>query len=131
MREKTKRLRTARHGLALACLAAALAGCGEATKEAEPVTLGERQATLYQHACKTCHEDPATGAPQTHDTIAWMPRIAKGEEQLLDNIVNGFNGMPPLGQCIECDADDFISLTLFMAAPASQEETGQETGDAE
>ena len=90
------------------------------------MTLDERQATLYEHACKTCHEDPATGAPRTHDTVAWAPRIAKGEDVLLDNIVNGFNGMPPLGQCIECDADDFISLTMFMAAPASNE-----TGDAQ
>ena len=114
-----KRPRAVSHGLALVCLAVALAGCGEAKKVAEPVILDERQATLYEHACKTCHEDPATGAPPTHDTVAWTPRIAKGEDVLLDNIVNGFNGMPPLGQCIECDADDFISLTLFMAAPAA------------
>lgn len=128
MTMKTKRQRAAWRGFALACLAVTLAGCGEAKQEAAPVTLDERQATLYEHACKTCHEDPATGAPPTHDTVAWAPRIAKGEDVLLDNIVNGFNGMPPLGQCIECDADDFISLTLFMAAPANTE---VETGDAQ
>jgi cytochrome c5 len=126
MTKKTKWQRAARRGLALACLAVALAGCDEAKNEAAAVTLDERQATLYEHACKTCHEDPATGAPQTHDTAAWAPRIAKGEDVLLDNIVNGFNGMPPLGQCIECDADDFISLTMFMAAPAHNE-----TGDSQ
>ncbi|MEQ8328261.1 MAG: c-type cytochrome [Parvibaculum sp.] len=125
MTMKTKRQRAAGTAIAVAALLA-LAGCGEAKQEAAPVTLDERQATLYEHACKTCHEDPATGAPQTHDTVAWAPRIAKGEDVLLDNIVNGFNGMPPLGQCIECDADDFISLTMFMAAPASNE-----TGDAQ
>ncbi len=124
MTMKTKRQRAAWRGFAFACVAAGLAGCGEAKQEAAPVTLDERQTTLYEHACKTCHEDPATGAPQTHDTVAWAPRIAKGEEMLLDNIVNGFNGMPPLGQCIECDADDFISLTMFMAAPAA-DETGE------
>ncbi|MEP0709752.1 c-type cytochrome [Parvibaculum sp.] len=125
MTMKTKRQRAAGTAIAVAALLA-LAGCGEAKQEAAPVTLDERQATLYEHACKTCHEDPATGAPRTHDTVAWAPRIAKGEDVLLDNIVNGFNGMPPLGQCIECDADDFISLTMFMAAPASNE-----TGDAQ
>ncbi len=125
MTMKTKRQRAAGTAIAVAALLA-LAGCGEAKQEAAPVTLDERQATLYEHACKTCHEDPATGAPRTHDTVAWAPRIAKGEDVLLDNIVNGFNGMPPLGQCIECDADDFISLTMFMAASASNE-----TGDAQ
>jgi len=125
MTMKTKRQRAAGTAIAVAALLA-LAGCGEAKQEAAPVTLDERQATLYEHACKTCHEDPATGAPRTHDTVAWAPRIAKGEDVLLDNIVNGFNGMPPLGQCIECDADDFISLTRFMAAPASND-----TGDAQ
>jgi len=121
-----ERPRAAWHGFIFVCLAVALAGCGEAKQGAAPVTLDERQAEIYAHACKTCHEDPATGAPQTHDTAAWAPRVAKGEEVLLDNIVNGFNGMPPLGQCIECDADDFISLTMFMASPGNgQDATGE------
>lgn len=111
-----RRLRAACAGLALILLA----GCGE-KEAAAPVTLDEREAALYVHNCKTCHEEPATGSPQTHDGEAWGPRIAKGEDRLLDNIVNGFNGMPPLGQCIECDGEDFIALTRFMAAPALAE----------
>lgn len=102
-----------------------LAGCGEGDKASGPVTLNEREATLYQHSCKTCHEDAATGAPLTHDTAAWAPRMTKGEDALLENIVNGFNGMPPLGQCIECDGNDFMVLTRFMAAPAPEKEAGE------
>lgn len=108
--------------IAMAALSAiVLAGCGEEKQAATPVTLDREQSEYYANSCKTCHEDPATGAPRTHDVEAWAPRIAKGEDQLLDNIVNGFNGMPPLGQCIECTAGDFIALTQFMAAPAGEE----------
>lgn len=105
-------------GLALAVLA----GCerNEEPAAAAPVTLNTYEATLYRHSCSTCHEDPATGSPQTHDTESWAPRIAKGNDQLLANIVDGFNGMPPLGQCIECTAEEFILLTHFMAAPATE-----------
>lgn len=113
-------------GAVCAALAlAAVAGCDGKEEAAAPVTLDARQTTTYANSCKTCHEDPATGAPQTHDTEGWAPRIAKGEEQLLENIVNGFNGMPPLGQCIECDADDFIMLTRFMASPAATAANGE------
>ncbi|ABS63360.1 cytochrome c [Parvibaculum lavamentivorans DS-1] len=108
-------------GLALT----ALAGCGEEQEAAAPVVLDTQLAALYEHSCSTCHEDPATGAPPAHDEAAWAPRIAKGETQLLDNIVNGFNGMPPLGQCIECDAGDFMTLTRFMASPAPASAKGE------
>lgn len=121
MRNGGKRLTAALAGVALF----ALAGCGEGNKISGPVTLSEREATLYQHSCKTCHEDVATGAPLTHDTTAWAPRMAKGEDTLLESIVNGFNGMPPLGQCIECDGNDFMALTRFMAAPAPENAAGE------
>ncbi|WP_421865452.1 c-type cytochrome [Parvibaculum sp.] len=105
-----------------------LAGCDGKPDAMKPVVLNPERTELYAASCKTCHEDPVTGAPQTHDTTAWEPRLAKGEDKLLDNIVNGFNGMPPLGQCIECTAEDFLTLTHFMAAPsiASLQEENEE-----
>ena len=111
---------------------AALAGCEEGKDALAPVTLTPERTELYASSCKTCHEEPATGAPQSHDTIAWAPRLEKGEDVLLDNIVNGFNGMPPLGQCIECSAEDFIALTHFMAAPSAAALTEEnEEGESE
>jgi len=111
--------RTGRFAAALAGLALlALTGCDRNEEALAPVTLNTHEATLYAHSCSTCHEDPATGAPRTHDIEAWTPRIAKGDAQLLAHIIDGFNGMPPLGQCIECTAEEFIRLTHFMAAPA-------------
>ena len=114
-------------GMGLGVLAlAALAGCDDRPDAIEPVVLSPERTELYASSCKTCHEDPATGAPQAHDTVAWEPRLAKGEDQLLDNIVNGFNGMPPLGQCIECTGEDFLALTRFMSAPSAASLTEEE-----
>lgn len=111
-----------------ALVLAGLSGCDDKPGALEAVSLSPARTELYASSCKTCHEEPATGAPQAHDTVAWEPRLARGDDQLLDHIVNGFNGMPPLGQCIECDADDFLALTHFMAAPSAasiQEEEEQ------
>jgi cytochrome c5 len=41
--------------------------------------------------------------------------MAKGINTLLDNVVNGYGGMPPLGLCMDCDADQFEALIVFMA----------------
>ena len=110
-------------------IALLLAGCGE-EKKPKPVHLTGRQTELYQASCHTCHTVPETGAPQAHDLVAWKPRMAQGEDVLLDHILNGYRGMPPLGQCIECSRDDFLTLTHFMASPApSGGETPKEAGE--
>jgi cytochrome c5 len=106
----------ARIVIALA-LTAALAGC-DAREAAAPVKLDARLAGIYASTCQTCHQNPATGAPQTHNLAEWKPRLAQGDAVLLDHIVNGFGGMPPLGQCIECTADDLAVLMRFMSSPA-------------
>jgi cytochrome c5 len=41
----------------------------------------------------------------------------KGMNVLVDNVINGYGGMPPLGLCMECDADQFEALIRFMATP--------------
>jgi cytochrome c5 len=105
-----------------------LQGC-DGRKAAAPVELDRRLAEIYSRTCATCHTDAETGAPQAHDVAAWKPRLSQGDDVLLDHMVEGFNGMPPLGQCIECGADDLKMLMRFMAAPAAQapvEETSEE-----
>jgi cytochrome c5 len=106
----------------------ALQGC-DGRKAAAPVELDRRLAEIYSRTCATCHTDAETGAPQAHDVAAWRPRLAQGDDVLLDHMVEGFNGMPPLGQCIECGADDLKTLMHFMATPAMQapmEKTSEE-----
>lgn len=104
-------------GVALAC--AGLAACAP-----RPITPAEaaalrpadaRIAGLYDGACKACHANRNSGAPLTHDHAAWAPRWKQGEGVLLDHVVQGYKGMPALGQCMVCQPADFQALIRFMA----------------
>jgi len=72
-------------------------------------------AALYNRSCRNCHTIAATRAPLTGDTLGWEPRMSKGMDTLVDNVINGFGGMPPLGMCMDCDAAQFEALIVFMA----------------
>ncbi|MDG9925073.1 MULTISPECIES: c-type cytochrome [unclassified Pseudomonas] len=103
-------------------LGALLAGCGG--EDAPPAQANTGQgvpqdavlAQLYGASCKQCHANPAAGAPLTGDAAAWAPRLEKGIDTLLDHSINGFQGMPPLGLCMQCSEPDFRALIEFMAA---------------
>lgn len=77
--------------------------------------LSEPRAAVYERACKTCHEKEGTGAPLARDTAAWRERVQKGDVVLLENTINGFGGMPPLGTCMECDERDLELLVAYLA----------------
>ncbi|MEE4144934.1 MAG: c-type cytochrome [Halieaceae bacterium] len=107
----------------LAVLTGLLGGCGKgpgappATEAASRALQpgGAALAAVYQRSCASCHTVAATGAPLTGDAATWAPRLAKGMDVLVDNVVNGFGGMPPFGLCMDCDAAQFEALILFMA----------------
>lgn len=71
--------------------------------------------SIYDRSCKACHGLGTPAIPQTGDVEAWEPRMAQGMDVLLDHVINGYGGMPPLGMCMDCDADQFESLIEFMA----------------
>ncbi|SDZ56167.1 cytochrome c5 family protein [Pseudomonas sp. NFIX28] len=73
-------------------------------------------ARIYDSSCKLCHANPAAGAPLTGDVQAWQPRIAQGADTLLDHSINGYNGMPPMGLCVQCSEEQFLALIRFMSA---------------
>ena len=99
-----------------------LAGCGgEDSPQAQAgaaqhVPEDAALAQLYGASCRQCHANPAAGAPLTGDTLAWAPRLEKGMDTLLDHSINGFQGMPPLGLCMQCTEQDFRALIAFMSA---------------
>lgn len=72
-------------------------------------------AAIYNRSCRSCHTIAATGAPLTGDKEAWQTKLDKGMNTLVDNVVSGFGGMPPLGLCMDCDAAQFEALILFMS----------------
>ena len=104
-------------------LAAALGGlvaCGDTDPQptAKGVPLDARLGEIYSRTCIGCHTTPDSGAPQSHNVAAWTGRLKQGDDILLAHMADGFGGMPPLGQCAECSADDLVALMHFMAGPA-------------
>ncbi|MWV11904.1 cytochrome c5 family protein [Pseudomonas sp. R-28-1W-6] len=103
-------------------LCALLGGCGEEagapapTGAAQAVPADAALAQLYGASCRQCHANPAAGAPLTGDAVAWTPRLAKGLDTLLEHSINGFQGMPPMGLCMQCTEQEFRALIEFMAA---------------
>ncbi len=63
-------------------------------------------ADVYNTACAACHGTGAAGAPKMGDAAAWGPRADKGLDTLLSNAINGINGMPPRGLCMDCTDDE-------------------------
>lgn len=106
-----------------------LSGCGgedapevsaeeRAVLEAQALELMPSDALLaekYEYSCYSCHSNPESGAPLTGDVAAWAPRLEKGMDVLVDNAINGFEGMPPLGMCMDCTAEELEALIRFMA----------------
>ena len=103
----------------LLALMMTLCGCDE--KSAPPATTHNANPTdpalaqIYANSCQLCHANPAANAPLTGDRKAWEPRIRQGADTLLDHAINGYNGMPPMGQCVECTEEQFLQLIGFMA----------------
>lgn len=105
-----------------------LAGCGEAPKSSPPQSevsaarpADAELAQVYDNSCKLCHADPAAGAPLTGDIKAWEPRVAQGADTLLDHAINGYNGMPPMGMCMQCSQEQFLALITFMSGQQIQQ----------
>ena len=73
-------------------------------------------ASLYTQSCFSCHGTGAGGAPRTGNMSDWQPRMDKGMDTLLDNTIQGYKGMPPLGMCMDCDEAQFTALINFMVS---------------
>lgn len=83
--------------------------------------LTPRQASLMMNNCIQCHTKPILGAPLIGDQKAWKKVLAKGEDEVLKNVVQGYFSMPPLGYCSSCDEADFRALIKAMSGlPAQQ-----------
>ncbi len=111
--------------LALCCLV--LIACGKQDTALTPASISAAEsakllpadvelADIYQRSCQSCHVVAGSGAPLTGDVAAWQPRMDQGMETVLQHIIEGYGGMPPLGMCFECGEQQFIKLTQFMAS---------------
>jgi len=74
-----------------------------------------RQSALLANNCTQCHARQHTGAPFIGVAEDWQEAIARGEDAMLLNVVQGIRGMPPLGYCSACSEDDFRVLIRVLA----------------
>lgn len=69
---------------------------------------------IYNSYCIACHATGVAGAPIKDDAKAWLPRVAQGQETLLEHAVNGFNAMPARGTCANCSDDEMAATVEFL-----------------
>lgn len=103
--------------------AIALSACSDTSSSAKPfpsVTLSAEQLAKYEASCKACHEVAGSGAPLTGDEKAWSEVFAQPIEEVMQRVVNGYQGMPPLGQCFDCNQEDLENLVYHMATAKTQ-----------
>lgn len=88
-----------------------------AATSSEPRT-GEE---VYSTKCFTCHATGAAGAPKYGDASAWGPRFAdRGRDGLYTHALNGFNGMPAKGLCMDCSEQEIKNAVDHMLAGSGQ-----------
>ena len=96
----------------------ATAGVETAAQTSPPPTPAAALTPLHMDQwarnCALCHVRGEGGAPVLGDAAAWAPRLAQGEDALLQHTVEGLNNMPPLGYCMDCETEDFLVLIRFM-----------------
>jgi cytochrome c5 len=102
-------------GLVLAACGNSGGGSAPATAAAAPPPASPAVQKIYDSTCHSCHAVPASGAPQAGDAKAWAPRIGQGRDTVLNHVINGYKGMPPMGLCMQCSEDDFVAVTEWMS----------------
>ncbi|MBQ62508.1 MAG: cytochrome c5 family protein [Gammaproteobacteria bacterium] len=69
----------------------------------------------WSRSCVLCHVNGEGGAPKMGDVAAWGPRMAQGNAWLMSHTLEGFNRMPPLGYCMDCEEEDYAAMIKMMA----------------
>jgi cytochrome c5 len=77
---------------------------------------------VFAQVCKTCHEPGLAGAPKIGDKTAWQPRIAQGEQTLVQHAIQGFQGktgvMPPKGGDANLTDEEVHRAVVYLAKQA-------------
>ncbi len=69
---------------------------------------------IFNTNCSACHTTGAADSPRMGNLEEWAPRIEKGLETLYDHAINGFNGMPAKGMCMDCSNDELHATVDYI-----------------
>ena len=66
---------------------------------------------VYNSVCMSCHMSGAAGAPVTGKADQWTDRLAKGNDTLYSNAINGIGVMPAKGGLMSL-SDEEVKLAV-------------------
>ena len=69
---------------------------------------------IYNSVCMSCHMSGAAGAPITGKVDQWSERIAKGNDTLYNNAINGIGVMPAKGGLMSLSDGDVKLAVDYM-----------------
>ena len=125
--------------VAVAILAALLAGCGDKKSEPTPAAApaavsapapaaapaapaaadNELGKSVFGKTCAMCHAAGVAGAPKPGDKADWGPRIAQGKDTLYKHAIEGFTGakgmMPAKGGAANLTDAEVKAAVDYMA----------------
>lgn len=97
--------------LALAALLAWLPACDRDAPAEHP---GKR---TYERYCFSCHAAGVADAPKFGDRESWGTRLDKGENALLQSVIDGMPpGMPVMGLCMACSEEQLRDSIDYIIA---------------
>ena len=89
--------------------------------EAKPLQLAQLSdgfdaEAKYMASCFACHSTGAAGAPKVGAGNAgdWEPRLEKGMDAVMANVINGSGAMPAKGLCFDCTDADLRAIVDYM-----------------
>ena len=87
----------------------------EAQAAAAPAEAGEVDGTqVYNTVCMACHAAGVAGAPQPGSDLLAQRLADKGEEGLVNSVINGLNVMPPRGGRPDLSDEQIKAAIEFM-----------------
>ncbi|HUL66163.1 MAG TPA: c-type cytochrome [Burkholderiaceae bacterium] len=69
---------------------------------------------VVNSACVACHEKGVNGAPKIGDRAAWIPRMSKGLDVLVQSAVHGHGAMPARGGMADLSDREIESAITYM-----------------
>lgn len=74
---------------------------------------------VYKAVCTACHSVGLLGSPKFGDKVAWAPRIAQGQDVLVQHAINGIRSMPARGGNADLSDTEIGNAVAYMVAKAS------------
>ena len=69
---------------------------------------------IVRAQCSKCHQDGLSGAPRIGDRAAWIPRLKKGLDALVQSAVHGHGAMPARGGIADLTDLEIQGAVVYM-----------------